>query len=399
MEHAIFDFVLGVLSDMNLQYTITDDRSTTLSSLDFGLRDTILCLNQPSVSSPLKALEPNTIYHILDYYHCNYSFFVLPDEQLLFVGPYLTEPIQEEDLPRILDFSIVPTELIPQLRDYYFALPYLAEKHTLYGLLDKLYLALFPVDNVTSHFLDLREIETQTEYLKNHQFQVPDDPILSMRLLEKRYQNEDALLDAITQGNIAKARSVATATGSIRITPRSGDQLRDAKNLLVVLNTLLRRAAYNGGVHPFYIDAISSNFARMIERCTTIDETNDIVPYMIQGYCNLVEKRSMTSYSEPVRQILVTVDASLTGDLTLKRFANELFLNTSYLSALFKKEVGMALTDYVNQNRIAHAKKLLKSTSLSIQDIAAQCGIPDVHYFTRLFRRDMGMTPRDFRNQ
>ena len=78
-------------------------------------------------------------------------------------------------------------------------------------------------------------------------------------------------------------------------------------------------------------------------------------------------------------------------------FASELFLNTSYLSTLFKKEVGMTLTDYVNANRIEYAKKLLRSTLLPVQDVAAACGIPDVHYFTRLFRRITGMTPREWR--
>ena len=51
-------------------------------------------------------------------------------------------------------------------------------------------------------------------------------------------------------------------------------------------------------------------------------------------------------------------------------------MNTSYLSTLFKKEVGMTLTDYVNTNRIEYAKKLLRSTLLPVQDVAAACGIP-----------------------
>ena len=118
---------------------------------------------------------------------------------------------------------------------------------------------------------------------------------------------------------------------------------------------------------------------------------------MAKSYCTLVKSYNMSSYSEPVRHILVTVDASLAGDLSLKRFAEELFLNSSYLSALFKKELGMTLTDYVNANRIGHAKKLLKSTSLQIQDIAVRCGIPDIHYFTRLFKRETGISPREWR--
>ena len=112
---------------------------------------------------------------------------------------------------------------------------------------------------------------------------------------------------------------------------------------------------------------------------------------------NTAEKRSTALYSAPIRQILVTIDASIDGDLSLKRFANELFLNTSYLSSLFKKETGMTLTDYVNQHRVNFAKRLLKSTTLSIQAVATAVGISDIHYFTRLFRRETGYSPREYR--
>ena len=247
--------------------------------------------------------------------------------------------------------------------------------------------------------INLKELESHDNFMKQHEYQVSENPILSMQLLEKRYSIEDALLDAVSSGNATKALSVSEAMLSFRITPRSKDALRNAKNLMITFNSLLRRTAYVAGVHPLYIDAVSTNYARLIEQAHTLDEVNGISPFLIRSYCNLVEKRSMASYSEPIRHILVTIDASLTADLSLKRFAGELFLNTSYLSALFKKELGMTLTEYVNKSRISYAKKLLKSTTLSIQDIATQCGIPDIHYFTRLFRRETGISPREWRNQ
>lgn len=220
-----------------------------------------------------------------------------------------------------------------------------------------------------------------------------------MRLLEKRYLAEDALLDAVSHGNVAKALSFIESINAIRILPRTNNDFRDFKNLMITLNSLLRRTVYTCGVHPFYIDSISSNYVRLIEQGETVGQLTDIIPYMVKSYCNLAVKKNMQSYSEPVRQILVTIDASLTADLSLKRFADELFLNTSYLSALFKKEVGLTLTDYVNKSRIEHAKKLLKSTTLSVQNIAAQSGFLDVHYFNRLFRRETGMSPREWRNR
>ena len=218
-----------------------------------------------------------------------------------------------------------------------------------------------------------------------------------IRHLEERYHFEDIILDAISHANAAKALDAIERISDFPPASRTEDDLRDRKNLLITLNSLMRRTAYEAGVHPYYIDTISANYAILIERCSVSEDLLDIIPYMVRSYCNLVEKRNLSAYSEPIRQILVTVDSSLDSNLSLKRFAGELFLNTSHLSNLFKKEVGMTLTDYVNKSRLTYAKKLLKGTDFSIQDIAVRSGIPDVHYFTRLFTRECGMAPREWR--
>lgn len=400
MEHPVLSFLLDYLSDLHLQCILTDGAGITLSALDLGLRNSILKLAVDAPSSVLNSLEEHTIYHITDYYECNYSFFQFPSEkQFLFIGPYLTKEISAPDIYALMSTLQIPSELFSQLQDYYNALPLLAEKASFAALLRHLYATVFSTDAPSSLYLDLRTLESQDAFLKKHHFVVSDDPALSMHLLEERYHIEDGLLDAVSHGNTTKALSLLDTMGSFRFSPRTESELRNRKNLMITLNSLLRRTAYEAGVHPFYIDAVSSNYARLIEQCPSTEEVDDIIPYMVKSYCNLVEKRSMTSYSEPIRQILVTIDASLNGDLSLKRFANDLFLNTSYLSTLFKKEVGMTLTDYVNKNRIEYAQKLLRSTTLSIQDIAVQSGISDIHYFTRLFRRETGISPRDWRNQ
>lgn len=400
MEHPILSFLLDYFSDIHIKCVLTEDPRITLSSLDLGLRDSILKLDACAPSKTLFTPEPHTIYHIKDYYECNYSFFEFPDEKkFLFIGPYLLKDFKDAEIYGLMEILHIPTELFPQLQDYYYALPLLAERTSFSVLLQHLYGTIFSVSAPCARYLDLRDLENEDTFLKKHQFFVPDDPVLSMHLLEDRYRIEDELLDAVSHGNVSKALSLTSSMSLVRFIPRTDNALRNGKNLMITFNTLLRRIAYEAGVHPFYIDAVSGNYARMIENCISADEINDITPYMIRSYCNLVEKRSMSSYSEPIRQILVTVDASLTADLSLKRFANELFLNTSYLSSLFKKEVGMTLTDYVNKNRIEYAKKLLKSTQRSIQDIAASSGISDIHYFTRLFRRETGMSPREWRNQ
>ena len=400
MEHPILTFLLDYLSSLNIQYTFTNGGKFDLSSVDLGLRNSILNHSDRDSVDTLKTLQEDTIYHIIDYYECSYSFFRDPrKKQLLFIGPYLTRELDLGDIHAMMNELQIPTELFSALQEYYNTLPVVTSSSSFSILLQRAYANIYSVEHASCIHLDLKKLESQEEFLKTHRFFVPEDNTLSMQLLEKRYQGEDEILDAIASGNTAKALTAAEALTTFRFPPRTDNELRNYKNLNLTFNSLMRRTAYVAGVHPFYIDAVSTNYATLIEKCTSLDDFSEFMPYMIRSYCNLVEKRSMSSYSEPIRQILVTIDASPTGDLSLKRFANDLFLNTSYLSTLFKKEVGMTLTDYVNKNRITYAKRLLKSTTLSIQDIAARSGIPDIHYFTRLFRRETGMSPRQWRNQ
>lgn len=400
MEHPIYSFFINYLSDLHIHYVVTDGTGIGLSDLDLGLRNSILKLTETSTQNAIPSIDTQTIYHITDYYECSYSFFKFPDKkQFLFIGPYITTEFSRNDIAVLMKRLAIPEELFSQLQDYYYSLPAIDVKGSFSPLLRHVYAGIFSSELPTIYYLDLKKIESQQKFLETHHFFVPDDAILSMQLLEERYRIEDELLDAITHGNSAKAFSIAESLRNYRLVPRTGDILRDRKNYLLSFNTLLRRTAYVAGVHPFYIDTVSSNYVTLIEKCASDNDAYDISQYLVRSYCDLVQKRSLTSYSEPIRHILVTVDASLTGDLSLKRFASDLFLNTSYLSSLFKKELGMTLTEYVNQNRIAHAKRLLKSTALPIQDIASQSGISDIHYFTRLFRRETGMSPREWRKQ
>lgn len=104
-------------------------------------------------------------------------------------------------------------------------------------------------------------------------------------------------------------------------------------------------------------------------------------------------------YSLPIQKAITYISTDLTADLSLKSLANQVNVNASYLSTLFKKEVGVPLTEYVNRNRIEYSKTLLSGTDLAIKTIAIYSGIPDIQYFTRMFKRITGMTPKAYRTQ
>lgn len=118
---------------------------------------------------------------------------------------------------------------------------------------------------------------------------------------------------------------------------------------------------------------------------------------MVYAYSNLVKNHSMKNFSLLVQKVITLIDSDLTADLSLSTQANLLNVNASYLSALFKKETGSTLTEYVSKKRVEHASFLLASTSLQIQAIAQACGIYDVNYFTKMFKKITGKTPKEYR--
>ena len=397
MNQTIYEFLCSYLTDMHIPFHASADNNFLMPDLDMGLRNSILKNYCRETVSSLADFNPQALYHFSDYYNCNYTFFQMPDMQFFYIGPYLFKDMSDSDIHQLIAAIDIPESHFTQLQDYYYSLPLIKDKVAFYSLIRQAYQTICGIKTPIEETFDLRTLESREEYMRKHKFILSDDPVLSMNMLEKRYISEDEFLEAVSQGNSTRALAIIGHMGSMHISARADDALRNRKNLMLALNTVLRRTAYSAGVHPFYIDTISANYARFIEKTTDLPELEDVLPYLVRSYCDLIKKRSTSLYSAPVRQILVTIDASIDSDLSLKRFANELFLNTSYLSSLFKKETGMTLTDYVNQHRINFAKRLLKSTTLSIQAVATAVGISDIHYFTRLFRRETGYSPREYR--
>lgn len=89
----------------------------------------------------------------------------------------------------------------------------------------------------------------------------------------------------------------------------------------------------------------------------------------------------------------------LSDDLTLTVISDYVNYNSSYVSRLFKQTTGLSLSEYINHCRLSKAKELLSKTSDTVQVVAQKVGFDTSQYFSMVFRKAMGMSPRDFRSQ
>lgn len=220
----------------------------------------------------------------------------------------------------------------------------------------------------------------------------------SLKNLEQRYEKENIFIKAVSQGNIRKCEQMLSASNyTFAIEKRTEDSLRNLKNYTIIFNTLLRKAAELGKVHPYYIDKISSDFAVKIEKLSSVEEGKQLHRDMVQSYCRLVQIHFSKAYSPIIQRVTAKIDADLTSDLSLRAQAEDLCVNASYLSSHFKKEVGITYSEYVNKKRIEYAVKLLKTTNLQVQDVAQRCGMFDSNYFSKVFKKYMHLTPLKYR--
>ena len=118
---------------------------------------------------------------------------------------------------------------------------------------------------------------------------------------------------------------------------------------------------------------------------------------MIREYCLLVKRHSLSRYSYVVGRAITIINYDLQADLSLKSISRQLNVSPAYFSGLFKKECGCTLTEYVNKMRVEQAARLLCDSEKQIQNIAYECGFQDPNYFIRQFKRQMGMTPGEYR--
>lgn len=136
----------------------------------------------------------------------------------------------------------------------------------------------------------------------------------------------------------------------------------------------------------------------MLERTVTAD---DLKRYLSEVLLRAVELRDYAAgsqYRNLLKQAVNYIDTNFQReDMSLNRVAREVNISANYLSALFSQEMGTTFVEYLTARRMEKARELLHCSELRSGEIAVVVGYKDPHYFSFLFKKTQGCTPRDYR--
>lgn len=156
-----------------------------------------------------------------------------------------------------------------------------------------------------------------------------------------------------------------------------------------------------------YVESIGYNKKQLLELLgeEQIQEVNLGIEELAQYICTILEKAMELRNQESDnrgRKVLKKAleyieDNYMQETLSLNTVAGEVGVSANYFSAVFSQEMNVTFIEYVTQKRMEKAKKLLRQTEKHSGDIALEVGYKDPHYFSFVFKKTQGCTPREYR--
>ncbi len=219
--------------------------------------------------------------------------------------------------------------------------------------------------------------------------------------LHRPANEEYAFYQAVSHGDIETVRHNCEQK---RFTDLSGtgvlsqNTLTNIKYHFVITAALIARSCIDAGMEmeqayrlsDFYILKLDT-----IHELSGISTLHDKMVLDFTGKMLLIQKGTT---SKPITACIDYIYVHIKERITIEDLANYTGLSVSYLSKLFKKELGISVSDYIREKKIEKAQNLLKYCDYSLVDIANYLSFSSQSHFIQVFRQMVGMTPKKYRD-
>ncbi|MDN5315122.1 MAG: hypothetical protein PWP10_3872 [Clostridiales bacterium] len=315
----------------------------------------------------------------------------------LIVGPVYTSPISERTIMELHNEGVISDQGRELLLKYREQLPVMHYSEYL-----KIIRQLHYV--ISGELLDLNkfglaihpEIKKTAEKVVIAQKQL----LLDDNIVHDTYNFERRMMSLIQEGNIPALERLLQSgpTGSEGLLSRD-NPIRQSKNLAIVSVTLVTRAAIEGGLNPDLALTLSDLFIQQIEEINDASKIITLQQELIFEFTKRVSDLKQRSTSKFVQDCTNYIQKNIYSDIQAEDIAEHIGMSTNYTSQKFKQELGESINNYVKRAKIDEARALLQYSDLSLTEISERLGFSSQSFFTSVFKKQTGMTPRQFREQ
>lgn len=209
-------------------------------------------------------------------------------------------------------------------------------------------------------------------------------------------ESERELMGKVKIGDRTGAKEILNSIFGTILFHNPGD-IGVLKARLLELLSILSRAAVEGGVD---VDIMLKKNLTYVNKVMQINDQGDLCAWISTALNEFIELVYSSQDAKKVKQIMPAInyiDANYDKPISLADIAKASYMSVSRLAHVFKEQMDITLIDYLTSVRIDRAKQLLLATTQNCTEICFQVGYNNQSYFTRTFKRLVGMTPRKFR--
>lgn len=222
------------------------------------------------------------------------------------------------------------------------------------------------------------------------------------KIVHRPMEEEYSFYHAVRTGDMEYVRencNQGTFTNPTGMGILSPTPLTNIKYHFVVTVALITRSCVEGGMELEQAYRLSDFYILKMDACNTIEEVSQLHNSMVLDFTGkmlLLQKNAVIS--KPVIISMEYIYNHIHDRITLEELADYTHLSPSYLSRLFKKELGISVSNYICEKKIEKAQNLLKFSDFSLIEIANYLAFSSQSHFIQTFKKLVGVTPKKYRD-
>jgi AraC-like DNA-binding protein len=322
--------------------------------------------------------------------NCGFTFICLflYQKNVVF-GPFLINDDYENLIDEIIFKYHLINEEAKMVENYYNSMKILSEFQQTFIVNILHGLEVLDVERIKIQNIQVKKF-TNGSSLK----QVND---YTLKQIESSHEVEEMLLAIVRNGDIEVAKSFDFQNISNQHLIYKNNSFTNMKTNLMIFDALCNREAIKAGVDPLLANKISNNIKFYINKISLSSELKFVAQKILITYSKAVKDYTLLNYSSNIKKIILYIRKNLTYKISLDDIAKDLFITKEHLSRLFKKEMGITISEYIIKAKIQEAKNLLKQTDYNILDIAVLLNFANSSHFSNSFKKITGLSPSDYR--
>ncbi len=406
-DAGIIDCIRAFHYSTDLPCTITTDTGTIIDEFGYGCKSCNICkLAHKSEGECIRT-------HIVAMTEASYRFggkyiytgptgltyFVSPiiydveNKAKVTVGPFLMvdeDDYVEIDLVEGLQLNDSDVELIrEELKKVVIVTP-----NKVQHLSNLLFMSIGFLNNYVDYHSYIKEQEKAAMQgeISTHIFQYKSES----ELAPYPFQIETQLLDSIGTANKKDAQKYLNDLfGYIFFS--TGGNLSVAKTRVYELLVLISREAIKNGADSQNCMTLTHNFLQNIPLISTMDELCMWLSQIMNIFIDNVFYYLDSKHLNILQKAIQYVHNHYNEKITLESISELVFVTPTYFSKIFKEEMNISFVAFLNDVRINQSKRLLREQSIKLADVAQLVGFEDQSYFTKVFKKNVHMTPLQYR--